>query len=54
MGMAFLVALVGYSLVLIVMSFVVAWFFAVITGLAVGEFIFARLHVGRNGRDNRH
>ncbi|CCX05918.1 Ctr copper transporter family-domain-containing protein [Pyronema domesticum] len=42
-GMEFLTQVIGYLLMLIAMSFVVPWFFAIVLGLATAEFFFARL-----------
>ncbi|ORX92751.1 Ctr-domain-containing protein [Basidiobolus meristosporus CBS 931.73] len=42
LAMRFIDATVGYSLMLVTMTFNVALFFAVITGLAVGTFLFAK------------
>ncbi|CCG83622.1 putative Ctr copper transporter [Taphrina deformans PYCC 5710] len=42
MLLVFVTVILGYSLMLITMTYVVGYFFAVCTGLAVGELIFGR------------
>ena len=46
-AMGAVTSVLGYGLMLVVMSFVVGWFLAVVAGLAVGEVVFARLTAGR-------
>jgi len=48
MMLAFIIAVLGYALMLVAMTYIVAYLLAVCAGLAVGEFVFSchyRVHL---------